>query len=213
MGLWPRTGSTHPLSEAYHRCCRTLPGLLTNNMNFCRLFLFPVLFPFNSNLISLSLLISLSSLPSYILNSGILKAQTPAPSELTLRPSVACSLGSLLPFFFRGPAFVAGAIRSTGLCCLSLGGSPRERDTPLVGTMDVLNGAGCPTNLLLAVASAGRRQASSMYSSGGWHLGRLPYTPGRAFGRLVEVLSTFSVFWGLRGRLPCTPLGRCLLAF
>ena len=51
----PATGSTHPLSVAYHRCCCTPPGLLTNNMNFCRLFLFPVLFPFNFNSISLSL--------------------------------------------------------------------------------------------------------------------------------------------------------------
>ena len=45
MGLGPRTGSTHPLSEVYHRCCRTLSGFLTNNMNFCRLFCFPVLIP------------------------------------------------------------------------------------------------------------------------------------------------------------------------
>ena len=63
MGLWPRTCSTHPLSEAYHRCCCTPPGLLTNNMNFCELFLFPVFFPFNSNLMSLSLSIFRSSLP------------------------------------------------------------------------------------------------------------------------------------------------------
>ena len=60
--------------------------------------------------------------------------------------------------------------------------------------------------------SVGRRQASSMYSGGGRRPGRLPYTPGRASDRLVEVLSTFSVFTGLRGRLPYTPLGRCLLA-
>ena len=62
-GLWPGAGLTHPLSEAYHRCCCTPPGLLTNNMNFCELFLFPVFFPFNSNLMSLSLSIFRSSLP------------------------------------------------------------------------------------------------------------------------------------------------------
>ena len=38
-GLWPGAGLTHPLSEAYHRCCCTPPRLLTNYMNFCKLFL------------------------------------------------------------------------------------------------------------------------------------------------------------------------------
>ena len=65
MGLWPRDGSTHPLSAVYHRCCRIPPGLLTNNMNFCRLFLFPVLFPFYLNSISLSLSIFRSHFPSF----------------------------------------------------------------------------------------------------------------------------------------------------
>ena len=43
-GLWPGAGLTHPLSEAYHRCCCTPPGLLTNNMNFFELFFVSRLF-------------------------------------------------------------------------------------------------------------------------------------------------------------------------
>ena len=69
-----------------------------------------------------------------------------------------------------------------------------------------------PQTFFLQPHSVGRRQAPSMYSDGGWRPGRLLYTPGRASDRLVEVLSIFSVFWGLWGRLPYTPLGRCLLA-
>ena len=98
-GLWPGAGSTHSLSEAYHRCCCTPPGLLTNNMNFCELF-------FVSRLFSLQLQPNISFsfdhplfFPFCTLNSDILKAQTPAPSKLTLRPPAARSLGSLLPFF------------------------------------------------------------------------------------------------------------------
>ena len=109
-GLWPGAGLTHPLSEAYHRCCCTPPGLLTNNMNFCELF-------FVSRLLSLQLQLNISfsfDLPLFfpfcILNSDILKAQTPAPSKLTLRPPAARSLGSLLPIFLPvGLTLVVGS--------------------------------------------------------------------------------------------------------
>ena len=124
MGLWPRTGSTHPLSAAYHHCCCTPSGLLTNNMNLFELV-------FVSRLYSLQLQLNISfsfnlpsSFPSCTLNFDILKAQTPAPSKLTLRPPAACSLGALLPIVLS-----VGLIRvaaSAWLCWPSwarLGGS------------------------------------------------------------------------------------------
>ena len=63
MELWFRTGSTHPLSEAYHRCCCTSPGVLINDTHFC-VFLFLAFIPFNPCLISLSLSIFCSSFSS-----------------------------------------------------------------------------------------------------------------------------------------------------
>ena len=100
MGLGPGTGSTHPISEVYHRCCRTLPGLLTNNINFCRLFCFPVLIPFDSNLISLSLSIFHSPFPSLHLKFRHLKGpNTGHPLNLLSVLQRLVPWGHYSPFF------------------------------------------------------------------------------------------------------------------
>ena len=93
-----------------------------------------------------------------------------------------------------------------------MGGSPWERGTPLVDAVVVsMAYLGFPT-IFLQPHSAGLRQASFIYSGGGWRPGCLPYTLARASDRLVEVLLTLLVFWGFWGRLSYTPLGHCLFA-
>ena len=138
MGLWPRDGSTHPLRAVYHRCCRIPPGLLTNNMNFCRLFLFPVLFPFNFNSISLSLSIFRSHFPSSHPKFRHLKGpNTGHPLNLLSVLQRLVPWGHYSPFFCPWASPLLPQARSfvghRGRGWVALFG--QRRDTPLVGTV------------------------------------------------------------------------------
>ena len=148
MGLGPRTGSTHPLSEVYHRCCRTLPGLLTNNMNFCKLFL--------SRLDSLrpQFYIPCSCdfrlfLPRLLLIFEILKAQHRHPLSWPPVLQRLVPWGHYSPFFFRRALPLLPRRFAPWTLLSRLGGSPRERDAPLVGVVAISDGAGCDRDIRL----------------------------------------------------------------